>query len=216
MDSSYYTKAKKVAASIARHPRVLFPYLKYLPTWGKGPIDYELPWISFPAINFIKRHLRPWHNVFEYGSGGSTLWFARNSNSVLSVESDSDWHNQVCSRLTSRGIKNASCELHPISGDSPSAFQSDSFFRRIEVSTWDVILVDCYCGFSASRYGLTRPYALEIALHHLRPGGIVILDDSWMFKSSLEPKAGWRVEDFIGLGPCRYGVTSTAVFERLF
>jgi hypothetical protein len=201
--------------ALAGRPQDLAGYVRHLPLWGRQPMDCEVPWISFPALRYLEQFIRPHHAVFEYGGGGSTLWFARRARSVLTMESEADWHGRLAQTLEDRGLKNATCEFHALSGDSPDRFGKDAFFRRIESETWDVVLVDCYLGFSAERYGLTRPFALELALQHTNPGGIVVLDDSWMFKELLEPRPGWHIENFVGTGPCRYGVTSTAIFEKL-
>lgn len=215
MDNSYFAKATGLLWALVRAPQHILAYLSHLPLWGRQPLDYGVPWISFSALHFLSRHVRPHHRVFEYGGGGSTLWFARRAASVLTMESHPDWHRTLTTTLASHALTNAICEYHPLSGDTPDQFADAPFFRRIESATWDIILVDCYCGHSASRYGFTRPFALELAFRQLNPGGIIVLDDSWMFKEFLGARPGWRITDFIGPGPCRYGVTSTAIFESL-
>jgi hypothetical protein len=215
MDNSYFSKFTGLIGAFARSPQYIPAYVGRLPLWGRQPIECELPWISFGALRFLRSYVRPTHTVFEYGGGGSTLWFARHARSVLTMESHPDWHRTLTATLAAKGLTNTVCEFHPISGDTPEAFQSDPFFRRIESGKWDIILIDCYCGHSASRYGFTRPFALELAFQQLNPGGLIVLDDSWMFKELLGPRRGWRITNFTGPGPCRYGVTSTAIFERL-
>lgn len=41
------------------------------------PIQFKMPWITFPAIRRIKKFIRKDMIVFEYGSGGSTLFFQK-------------------------------------------------------------------------------------------------------------------------------------------
>jgi hypothetical protein len=215
MDNSYFSKATGLLVGLARAPQHIPSYLRHLPFWASQPIDHEIPWISFGALDFLRKYVRPSHRVFEYGGGGSTLWFARRARAVLTMENHPDWHRTLTAKLVKRGFSNTTCELHVLSGDTPLAFERDPFFRRIESGTWDIILVDCYCGHDASRYGFTRPFALDLAFKQLSPGGIIVLDDSWMFRELLGPRPGWRITDFISPGPCRYGVTSTAIFEKL-
>jgi hypothetical protein len=38
-------------------------------------LEHEIPWLTFPAISRIEEFLEPSIRVFEYGSGGSTLFF---------------------------------------------------------------------------------------------------------------------------------------------
>ncbi|MFT3867266.1 MAG: hypothetical protein QM715_02100 [Nibricoccus sp.] len=215
MDTSYLQKGLSLAASFLRSPTQIGPYLKYNPLWGRQPIDVGLPWISFGALKFLDCFLRPEHEVFEFGGGGSTLYFARRTRHVLTMESHPDWHKTLTAALAEKQFRHVTCELHPISGDEASKFRNDAFFQRVHAQLWDVILIDCYCGYSKTRYGLTRPHAFELAQHQVKPGGIIVLDDSWMFPELTAAKSGWRITDYIGPGPCRLGVTSTAIFEKL-
>ena len=38
-----------------------------------------IPWITYPAIEFLQERVRPDWDVFEYGSGNSTRWYAARS-----------------------------------------------------------------------------------------------------------------------------------------
>lgn len=215
MDNSYLQKILSLTTLLLRSPSQIWPYVKYSPLWCRQPVDVSLPWISFGALRFLNKFLRPEHEVFEFGGGGSTIYFAQRAQRVLTMESHPDWHQTLSAALAERHLKNAVCELHPISGDDATQFKDDQFFQRVQSQRWDVILVDCYCGYSKTRYGAIRPFAFELAQRQLKPGGIIVLDDSWMFPELLAAKPGWRITDFVGPGPCRYGVTSTAIFEKL-
>ena len=215
MDTSYRQKLLALAASFGRSPRDFVPWLRYLPIWGRRPADVELPWFSSGAIRYLERNLRPAHRVFEYGSGGSTFFFARRTAMVLSMESDAVWHRLVTGLLRDRSLGNVTCELHPLADDTVETFRRSPFSQRIRPGPWDVVIVDCHCGFQADRYGLIRPAALADAFGHVAPGGFAVLDDSWMYLQLLAPRTGWEITDFRGPGPCRYGVTSTAIFRRL-
>lgn len=215
MNNSYLAKGLSLAAHLIRRPQLIPSYLRHLPCWGGQPMMRELPWISFGALHYLEAHLQPHHEVFEFGGGGSTLYFARRTRSVVTIESHAEWHERLVSMLNQRRLRNVRCELHPLTGDAIEQFQNDSFFQSIRKRMWDVILVDCYCGFSASPFGQLRPHALTLAMEQLNPGGFIVLDDSWMYQSLLTPRLGWRIIDYIGPGPCRYGVTSTAILEKL-
>jgi hypothetical protein len=54
---------------------------------GRNPLDDQIPWITFEARHFVERVLTPESIVFEYGSGGSTL-FSKRVKQVISVEHD--------------------------------------------------------------------------------------------------------------------------------
>ncbi|MDI1249717.1 MAG: hypothetical protein PSV13_12705 [Lacunisphaera sp.] len=213
MDNPLPSKAVALLRALWTQPSLIGPYVRYLPLWGRAPIACEMPWVSFGALAALSRFIRPDHAVFEYGGGGSTLWFARRAASVLTVESHPDWHRSLVATLQARGLAKAVCELHPISSDDPAQSGHGAFFHRIRAQTWDIILIDCYCGFSHSRYGQLRPFAFEHAVQQLKPGGIIVLDDSWMFPELLGPRPGWVVTDYVSPGPCRYGITSTAILQ---
>lgn len=43
----------------------------------KSHLENQLPWITYQAFNFIKGRVNKNFVVFEYGSGGSTLFFQK-------------------------------------------------------------------------------------------------------------------------------------------
>lgn len=203
-----------LADALLRAPRDVPAYLRHLPCWGRRPADLQLPWFSYGAIRFLDRWLRRSHRVFEFGSGGSTFFFAHRAGQVLSVENDAQWHALVSQLLARRSLANATVELHPLADDHAATFRRSTFAQRIRAGLWDLIAIDCHCGFQAATYGVIRPAALDLAMEQLGPGGIIVLDDSWMYPELLAPRSGWKVIDYRGCGPARYGVTSTAIFER--
>jgi hypothetical protein len=214
MDTPYWQKFTALAKSLASSPRDAVAWARHLPVWGRRPSDLELPWWSYGAIRRYGELLRPTHRVFEYGSGGSSFFTARRAASVLSVENDPAWHQLVTGFAQQRKLANLTCELHLLQDDQLATFQASTFCRRVTSGLWDVIIIDCHCGFQSGRYGITRPTAFAASLPQVNHGGFLILDDSWMYPELLAPRAGWIIKEYIGTGPCRYGVTSTAVFQR--
>ena len=87
-----------------------------------------IPWICYPAIEFIASRLRPEMTVFEYGSGNSTRWWAARTAQVDSFEHDSDWFGQVDKTLPD----NARLFLRP----------DDGYFQPELGRTYDVVMVD--------------------------------------------------------------------------
>ena len=93
------------------HPREI----RFAPAWlrsllpGHNPLDDELPWITFRAIQWLSQYLRPEMKAFEYGAGGSTLFLAKRVQELVSVEHDETFHSVVAARLADEGIQN--CRL---------------------------------------------------------------------------------------------------------
>jgi hypothetical protein len=75
VDTPLGQKLGQLAVKLLRHPGHIPRYLAYLPAWGRSPVDLELPWFSYSAIDALEKRLRPEHRVFEFGSGGSSVFF---------------------------------------------------------------------------------------------------------------------------------------------
>ncbi len=56
-----------------------------------------LPFITYPAIEFLLRRIRPDMSVFEYGSGLSTLWWAARVKEVIACEHEAGWYRKIAS-----------------------------------------------------------------------------------------------------------------------
>src|SRR6516165_5398218 len=102
--ASKLRKAFLVAANLFAHPRLIAPYFAMR---KRDPIAVRLPWISFSAIRALESLLTHSMFAFEYGSGGSTLFFARRCQSVLSIEDRADWAERVSSGLQSLKLDTA-------------------------------------------------------------------------------------------------------------
>jgi hypothetical protein len=207
-------RVTRLLLSLLRQPHLVWPYCKFLPAWGRQPAAIELPWFSFGAIAFLDKYLCPQHRVFEFGSGGSSLFFARRAASVLSVESHAEWQQRVAAMATDRRLSNLRCELHPVDTSKPDAYPGLSYFTALQPVPYDVIAVDGYCDYDNAEFGLLRDVAFDRALTCVRrPGGIIVVDDFWMFPEMSARAQAAHLTVFESPGPCRYGVTSTAVFQ---
>lgn len=58
---------------------------------GKTTMSLGLPWMTYDAIAFLEEITSEENNVFEWGSGGSTIFFAARCKQVISVEHDKEW-----------------------------------------------------------------------------------------------------------------------------
>ena len=57
-----------------------------------------------------------------------------------------------------------------------------------------------------------RPICFQKAEARVKPGGIIVVDDSWRYPSLRERNHARQFRVFKSVGPCRPGVTSTDVF----
>lgn len=102
-------------------------------------------------------------SVLELGSGYSTIWFAQQEFSVISLEHDRGWFEEV-SRILYSDVPNNRVWIHLV---SPEKFV-DTIKRQEK--QFDLILIDCV---DELRIPSTRA-----SLEKLKANGLLILDDS--------------------------------------
>jgi len=107
----------------------------------------------------IEKILEDGGEVYEFGSGHSTVWFAQFSK-VVSVESDEGWYKEVRKALRRSKLK---ASLYLVEPETMAA-TVDAY------DMFDLILVDCVDAY--------RNDAVYRAMPHVKPGGWLILDDS--------------------------------------
>jgi len=127
-------------------------------------INYRgsIPWISYDAIKFIEHEIknRPC-KVLEFGSGMSTVWFAKNSIEIYSVENNAYWYKEILNKLSKFKGNNIEYKLIE-SRDEYSKFAID------KKNYFDVMLVD----------GPWRKECLENHLDSVKSTGIIYLDNT--------------------------------------
>jgi predicted O-methyltransferase YrrM len=100
-------------------------------------------------------------DVFEFGSGGSTLWLAERVASLISVEDNAEWFALVTAELAP--FPHAPVELRHV----PTAQLPEAI---VTAGQFDVVFVDC----------MTQPEryrAVLLGAEHVRPGGWLVADD---------------------------------------
>ena len=54
-----------------------------------------LPWYNFALIEFLNSYIKPSINVFEYGCGFSTMFYAQKQCNVYCVETKPEWIDNI-------------------------------------------------------------------------------------------------------------------------
>lgn len=171
---------------------------------AKASVDRSgrpIPWMTYAFLDFLEPRLRGNFNVFEFGSGNSTHWWAARVRAVSSCEHDAEWFARV-----SEGVPPNATVLHRSVTNQAyrSVLREDDHVGQ----PYDVIVID-----GADRVGC----ALN-CLESLRPDGVVIWDNS--DRSDYEEGyefllgKGFRRLDFHGLGPINVMAWCTSVFYR--
>jgi predicted glycoside hydrolase/deacetylase ChbG (UPF0249 family) len=198
----------------------LFPrWVRHRHKMEIGQVLIPLPWFAYDAIDYLETILRPDFVGLEYGSGGSTLWFARRIARITSVEHDGKWWAYVLAEMKKQLISNVDVVLvPPITGllatatDRPDAVAFPQLYRsgrrgfedcdfvdyaqqidRNPDNSLDIVIVD----------GRARPACLKHAISKIRPGGYLVLDDANRprYGVALEWLKGWEENRFSGLAP---------------
>lgn len=73
---------------------------------GHEYLDCELPWITKEAVVKLDEELDDSDNVLEFGSGGSTIFFAKRCARVTSIETSSEWLVKTRAKLNEQGVEN--------------------------------------------------------------------------------------------------------------
>lgn len=186
--------------------RELVPHLRRI-GWLRSieermPLDREgnpLPWYTYPAISFLGERVKPYMDVFEYGSGNSTLWWSKRISHVTSCEHDHSWYEKMKPQLPAN-VDYIYCELdyggqycHII-----SPFQN----------CFDCIVID----------GRDRVNCAKNSIGALKKDGVIIWDNGEREKYQegydYLVRQGFRRLNFWGPGPINNFDWCTALFYR--
>lgn len=192
MEGTIVGKIARVVYHTIKDPRHVVPWLQCL---RKEPVDVGLPWFSFEAIEFLANYVTNNTVILEFGAGGSTIFFGARAGRVISVEMSRDWARRVQARLQA--------DSKVIVTEQPDALPS----------AVDVLVIDHHEPPWDENARKTRRETFWEYWHTVKPGGIAVLDDSWRHERWLQ-QLPWPVRRFRGMGPCRLGVTETAVIFK--
>lgn len=83
-----------MAKTVLGHPDAP-PTLSWLvnptpPNW-----DLDEPWWTSRAVTYLGTHLTRGDRMWEWGSGGSTVWLVEQGAKLTSIEDDSQWAAKV-------------------------------------------------------------------------------------------------------------------------
>ena len=207
MNGNIAVKMCRLATNLAAHPSYLNRYLANNVLDRHTPLDLEIPWFSYAAINFLERYLKPNMTVCEYGSGGSTIFFAKRVASVYSIEDNAKWFALVTQRLQDKKILNAKVELFPFDFKSPAGFEKSAYLNAIPDRPFDIYVID-----GSEEWEQVRPVCFQLVEERIRPGGMIIVDDSWRYVELRKRNKAHEVKTFQSVGPSRPGVTSTDIY----
>lgn len=186
----------------------------------------HLPWITFGAIDFLKSNLSDKMTVFEWGSGDSTLFFAKRVKQVISIEHGPYWYKKLSKELEREAIKNVNLSLvEPVLVDETDSLyistdgkyvgkdldklSFEDYVKAIDNfpdEYFDMVLVD----------GRARPGCIRHALPKIKKGGYLLLDNSERpeYQHVLPLLEHWRETCFFGNGPNTVSEWETKTWQK--
>jgi len=158
-----------------------------------------LPWVTYSFIDFIKPRLHKNLSIFEFGSGSSTLFYAKYVKRVVSVEHDEAWYNKIVKNKA----KNAEMIFSKL---EPGGEYSKKAAALAEL--FDIIIVD----------GRDRVNCCMNSVAALTPAGVIVLDDSerpeYDKARAFLKEAGFKELSFSGISPGLFYLKATSVFYK--
>ena len=122
-------------------PRYIVDRIREIISQKRHP-DY--PWLTKSANLMLSSYLKKSDVGLEWGSGRSTLWFARRVSALTSVEHDPLWYNRILKMLKENGISNVTYLLFEKDQDETKGQDSAyvQVVRRFSQNSLDFVLVD--------------------------------------------------------------------------
>ncbi len=208
MNISNVARVNKLIVGLISKPDLIWPYFRTSILSKKFPIDHELPWWSFRAIEYADSVLQG-KKIFEFGTGGSTLRYSKICESIIAVEDDLVWLNIVRNRLDSANVSNVTLHHHEFDFDNPIGFTESDYLKAYKPEYGcNVVIID-----GQDKTFRERIECFRFVEPHIPPGGIIVVDDWWRYTELFSSNNARDVKIFESVGPCRFGVTSTAFFH---
>jgi hypothetical protein len=158
----------------------------------------DIPWWTYPFIDFIDERLNKRLRVLEFGCGGSTIWLNRRVKEIVSVENNSAWAEVIKKKIGS-GVNIISVE---------EIEDIKSYIHRIE-GLFDIIIID--------NQGNRMKCAIN-SIPLLNNGGVVIWDntdgDDWPAIKQFFSQMNFFEISFSGMVAQELSLSRTTLFYR--
>lgn len=195
---------------------------------GRNTFTDQRLWLTYRAIRWLSSFLKEEMTVFEYGSGGSTIFLAQRVKRVVSVEHNEQWYQLVGESLNEFNLSNVEYflkepEKMKLEGDfcDPCSYASGiqhkfermSFCEYVKVIDnypdrfFDMVLID----------GRARPSCIMHAVKKIKKSGIIVLDNSDRERyklAKIQYLSNYKFVCFFGIVPYSTQFAETAIFVK--
>ena len=201
--------------------------------------DGVVPFITYPAFRQLQRVIKPGFKVFEYGCGGSSIWWANHAAEVTSVEHNAGWATHVANsgpanlKIITREMDEAYSEerratVAAFFADPPDLpvvpmMQGHNVMHGLLCEEFTAYATEITAFELASRDvvvidGMARTLTAWLAAQYVKPGGIIVFDNSdrWQYNSAyrLLRAAGFHRIDYYRPGPVNPHEWCTSLFVK--
>ena len=158
-----------------------------------------IPWVTYPFIDFINNRLNKDLEVFEFGAGNSTYYYAERVKSVTSLEHSKDWYEKLNKNIP--GNVNLIYKELDIDGEYCRT-------ASVQGKKFDIIIDDAE----------DRVNCIYQSLNSLTEKGVFILDDSE--REEYADGIGFLIDnkfkrlDFCGIAPGVLFKKCTTIFYK--
>lgn len=155
-------------------------------------------WVTYKAKSWLEKWLKPHHVGWEFGSGYSTIWFAKRVKFLTSLENKIVWYNRMRKLMSDHKVDNVQLLYEAKLGYYPFVI------KRCYDETLDFLFVD----------GRNRVVCVKRGYSKIKKGGILILDNSERerYGEAFKLLADWPRLDFAG--PGRGGNWQTSIWTK--
>lgn len=126
----------------------------------------DTPWMTKDSINLIEQLMNPEDVGIEFGSGRSTIWFAKRCKEIISIEDNAKWFDIVSKKI--EGKSNITYLKKQANDENPLDCPYTEIFKEVKDESLDFIVNDGKC---------RGAIALK-AIEKLKTGGMMILDNA--------------------------------------
>ncbi len=187
----------------------------------------HIPWVVYDAKDWLDSFLKKDMRVFEWGSGGSTLYFCKRVQQVISIEHAKEWFDEVSAVLQSEKITNCNYFL--------AEPKKNSLLHYLPYSTWFynsktfpeyhnasfrayVRKIDAHPDHSLDFVfvdGRARISCIMHAIRKIKKGGYLMLDNSERiaYQSTMRKLDQFPRIDFLGHGPYLEETWQTTIWQ---
>lgn len=199
-----------------RHPEALTTI--DVPFRADAAVGVSAPWWNRHALRYLDSQIKRGDRVFEWGSGGSTAWLLSKGAKVISIEDDVEWVEKVranCPEADLRaipGVGSGKIKETFLQGEPHEMDRRyfDDYVAAIDefpADSFDVVIID----------GVCRVECLQRALGKVRPGGLIVVDDTDMkpyrYRYLKKYVPGWKKASFAGFKVSK-DLRETSFFRR--